>query len=205
VADGKVFIKKDPSQSMELSKLAKMCAADGIELANLTMFKAPFTGPIDAETGQGQVWPDFTFGAHAVEVAVDMETGEVTLLKSAACHDVGRAINHAAVVGQIQGGGAQGLGYALMEDLIVDHGYLKTRTFSEYLIPTITDIPTTQAIVLESGTGKGPFGAKGIGEPSLTPAAPAVANAVADAIGVRIDQLPVTAERVLAAIKTIKK
>jgi len=145
------------------------------------------------------VFPDFTFGAHAIEVAVDTETGEITILKSVGCHDVGRAINPVAVVGQIQGGSAQGIGYALMEEVIVREGVIQTPSLSEYLIPTAMDIPTTQAIILESGSGVGPFGAKGIGEPSLTPAAPAVANAVADALGVRIHDLPLTPEKVLAA------
>ena len=94
----------------------------------------------------------------------------------------------------------QGLGYALMENLIVKDGVIQTPSLSEYLIPTSMDFPTTTVIALESGTGVGPFGAKGIGEPSLTPAAPAVASAVADAIGVRIHELPLTPERVLAAI-----
>jgi CO/xanthine dehydrogenase Mo-binding subunit len=155
---------------------------------------------MDPETGQGDVFPDFTFGAYAVEVAVDTETGEVTVLKAAACHDIGRAINRAAVEGQIAGGGMQGLGYALMENLIVKEGVIQTLSLSEYLIPTSKDFPTTTVIALESGTGVGPFGAKGIGEPSLTPAAPAVASAIADAIGVRIHELPLTPERVLAAI-----
>jgi len=201
IADGRVFVRDRPEEYIELSQAAKMCAADGMELSCLYMFKAPFTEPLNPETGQGQVFPDFTFGAHAVEVAVDTETGEVTILKSVACHDIGRAINPAAAVGQIQGGGTQGLGYALMEEVIVDQGILQTRSLAEYLIPTSCDIPTTKAIIYESGTGKGPFGAKGIGEPSLTPAAPAVANAVADAIGVRIHRLPLTPERVLEAIK----
>lgn len=200
MADGRVFVKNDPSQSIDLAALAKVCAAEGIHLASLAMFKAPFKDPIDPETGQGDVFPDFTFGAYAVEVAVDTETGEVTVLKAVACHDVGRAINRAAVEGQIAGGGMQGLGYALMEDLIVKDGVIQTPSLSEYLIPTSRDFPTTQVIILESGTGVGPFGAKGIGEPSLTPAAPAVASAVADAIGMRIHELPLTPERVLAAI-----
>jgi CO/xanthine dehydrogenase Mo-binding subunit len=190
---------------MSISDLAKLCASEGIPLNNLAEFKAPFTEPPDPETGQGDIWPDFTFGAHAVEVAVDTETGVVTLLKSVACHDIGRAINWTAAEGQIQGGGAQGLGYALMEDVIIDKGILKTRNFSEYLIPTSRDLPTTVPIILESGTGIGPFGAKGIGEPSLTPAAPAVANAVADAIGARVYQLPLTPDRVLEAVDRAKK
>jgi CO/xanthine dehydrogenase Mo-binding subunit len=174
-------------------------------LSNLALFKAPFTDPIDPETGQGDIFPDFTFGAHAVEVAVDTETGEIKLLKSVACHDVGRAINHAAVVGQIQGGGAQGLGYALMEEVRVDEGIIQSASLSEYLIPTSRDIPETQSIVLESGSGVGPFGAKGIGEPALTPAAPAVANAVANALGVRIYDLPLTPEKVLKALERARE
>lgn len=205
LADGKVFVKDNPGESIKLTELISVCASEGIPLANLALFKAPFTDPIDPETGQGQFWPDFTFGAQAVEVAVDTETGEVTLLKSIACHDVGRAINPAAVVGQIQGGATQGLGYALVEDLSVREGKIQAASLSEYLVPTSCDFPTTQAIILESGTGVGPFGAKGIGEPALTPAAPAVANAVANAIGVRIHELPITPERVLKALEEKQK
>lgn len=200
IADGKAFIKNDPSQTLDLVDLVKMCASEGMHLSNLALFKAPFTDPIDTETGQGQVWPDFTFGAFAVEVAVDTETGEVTILKAAACHDIGRAINWAAAEGQIIGGGMQGLGYALMENLIVKEGVIQTPSLSEYLIPTSMDYPDIQAIILESGTGVGPFGAKGIGEPSLTPAAPAVASAIANAVGVSFHEIPITPEKVLAAL-----
>jgi len=205
LAEGRAFVVSDPLRFMELADLAKLCAADGVQLTNLAMFKAPFHDPINPETGQGPVFPDFTFGSYAVEVAVDTETGQITVLKAAASHDIGRAINRAAVEGQIAGGGMQGLGYALMEDLIVKDGVILTPSLSEYLIPTCIDFPTTKVIALESGTGVGPFGAKGIGEPSLTPAAPAVASAVVDAIGVRIHELPLTAERVLAAIDGLKK
>ncbi len=201
LADSRVFVKSDPDRSLPLVDLVRMCAAEGLPLSNLALFKAPFRDPIDLETGQGDVFPDFTFGTFAVEVGVDTETGQVTVLKNVACHDVGRAINPAAVIGQIQGGSYQGLGYALMENLIVENGEIKTPSLSEYLVPTAVDYPTTQVILLESGTGVGPFGAKGIGEPALTPAAPAVANAVADALGVRIYELPLTPERVLAALE----
>ena len=200
MADATVFVKEEPQNSLRLDELAAMCAAEGMSLSNLALFRAPFTARLNPEDLQGDIFPDFTFGAHAVEVAVDTETGEITLLKSVACHDVGRAINPAAVEGQIQGGSAQGLGYALMEEVQVREGIIETPSLSEYLIPTSRDIPITKAIILESGTGVGPFGAKGIGEPSLTPAAPAVANAVANAIGIRIHNLPLTPERVLAAL-----
>ncbi len=205
LADNKVFINSDPQQWLSLAGLSKMCAADGLKLQHLALFAAPFTEKLDPENLQGEIFPDFTFSAHAIEVAVDTKTGEITVLKSVGCHDVGRAINPIAVEGQIQGGSAQGIGYALMEEVQVRDGVTRTPSLSEYLIPTAKDLPTTKAIILESGTGVGPFGAKGIGEPALTPAAPAVANAVANAIGVRIHDLPLTPERVLASLDHVKK
>jgi len=212
LAHGFAFVKADYSgpeleaalsgdgvRSIELAALAKLCAGEGIALSELAQFNAPFVDGLD-ENGQGDIWPDFTFGAQAVEVAVDTQTGQIQLLKSAACHDIGRAINRSAVHGQIAGGSHQGLGYALMEDFRFRDGFIETPSFAEYLIPTTVDLPATKVIILESGTGIGPFGAKGIGEPSLTPAAPAVANAVADAIGARVHDLPLTPERVLDAL-----
>jgi CO/xanthine dehydrogenase Mo-binding subunit len=204
MAGGRVFVKADLSQFVELANLARVCASEGLPLANLALFRAPFTDPINPETGQGRVFPDFTFGAYGVEVAVDTETGDVTVLKAAACHDIGRAINWDAAIGQITGGGMQGLGYALMENLIVKDGVIKTPSLAEYLIPTATDFPATDVIILESGSGVGPFGAKGIGEPSLTPAPSAVASAVSAALGVPIHELPITPERVLEAVTRAK-
>ena len=198
--DLEAALHRGEGRSLPLAELAAQCAALGLPLSELAQFNAPFTDGIDPETGRGDIWPDFTFGAQAVEVAVDVETGEIELLKAAACHDVGRAINPAAVRGQIAGGSHQGLGYALMEEYVVEGGITRTPSLSEYLIPTAPDFPETEAIILESGSGVGPFGAKGIGEPALTPAAPAVANAVADALGVRIHRLPFTPERVLEAV-----
>ena len=191
-------------RSITLSELVKLCAAEGIEMSELAQFNAPFVEGLD-ENGQGDIWPDFTFGAQAVEVAVDTETGQIELLKSSACHDIGRAINRSAAHGQIAGGSHQGLGYALMEDFRFRDGFIQTPSFAEYMIPTTVDLPSTKVIILESGTGIGPFGAKGIGEPSLTPAAPAVANAVADALGVRVYDLPLTPERVLDALDHAKE
>jgi xanthine dehydrogenase molybdenum-binding subunit len=205
LADGRVFVQADPSQFLPLKQLIALCAAEGLPRSNLSLFKAPFTDKLDPETGQGNLFPDYTFGTHAVQVAVDTETGEVKVLKSVGAHDVGRAINPAAVAGQIEGGAAMGLGYALMEDVQIVNGITRAATLAEYLIPTAGDIPETQAIILESGTGKGPFGAKGVGEPALTPVAPAIANAVANAIGARVESLPLTPEKVLAAIDRMKE
>ena len=201
LAESRAFVIDAPDRSMAPKDLIGICAAEGIHRSELAMFRAPFTGEIDPETGQGRVHPDYTFGAHAIEVAVDTETGEVTVMKSIGAHDVGQAINPAAVAGQIEGGAAQGQGYALSEDMIYEEGRLMTPSLSEYLIPTAMDMPEVQSIILESRSGLGPFGAKGIGEPALTPVAPAIANAVADAIGTRVFELPITPERVVAALR----
>ena len=200
-ADSTVFAAGDRDRSISLRELVAICASEGIHRAELAIFRAPFGDKLDPETGQGQVHPDYTFGAHAVEVAVDTETGEVTILKSIGAHDVGQALNPEAVEGQIEGGAAQGHGYALSEELIYEEGRLLTPSLSEYLCPTSMDSPRVQSIILESRSGLGPFGAKGIGEPGHTPAAPAVANAVADAIGVRVFSLPITPEKVCAALE----
>ncbi len=203
-ANSMVFVREQPLTEMTLTDLVATCASEGIHRSELVMFRAPFTDGIDAETGQGRVHPDYAYGAQAVEVAVDTETGEVTVLKSVGAHDVGQAINPDAVEGQIEGGTSQGHGYALSEELIYEKGKLVTPSFSEYLIPTAMDMPRVQSIILESRSGVGPFGAKGIGEPSLTPVAPAIANAVADAIGVRITDLPITPEKVVEALASVE-
>lgn len=200
LADNKVSAVNRPDKTMPFVDLVRLCAAEGIQRSELAMFRAPFTDRLDPATGQGQAFADFTYGAHAVEVAVDTETGEVTVLKSVACHDVGQCINPAAVEGQIEGGAAQGQGYALTEEMIYREGRLMTPSLSEYLIPTAMDVPVIKSIILESRSGVGPFGAKGIGEPALTPVAPAIANAVADAIGRRIHELPITPEKVVRAL-----
>jgi len=202
LADSRLSVVGQPGVKLDLKELVSICASEGIHRSELVIFRAPFTDQIDPETGQGRVHPDYTYGAHAVEVAVDSETGEVSVLKSVGAHDVGKAINPAAVEGQIEGGAAQGQGYALSEEMVYENGMLATPSLSEYLIPTAMDMPTVQSIIFESESGLGPFGAKGIGEPAMTAVAPAIANAVADAIGVRICDLPITPEKIVRALQT---
>ena len=197
----RVFAIDSPDKSMAFIDLVKICAAEGIHRSELAMFRAPFSDHLDPETGQGQAHPDYTYGAHAIEVAVDIETGEVTVLKSIAAHDIGQCINRAAVEGQIEGGAQNGQGYALSEEMLYEEGRLVTPSFSEYLMPTSMDMPKVQSILLESRSGLGPFGAKGVGEPAITAVAPAIANAVADAIGARVHEMPITPERVVMALR----
>lgn len=201
LAFDQAFLVDAPERSMPFVELVKLCASEGIHRSELAMFRAPFTDFLDPETGQGQAHPDYTFGAHAVEVSVDIETGEVRVLKSVGAHDVGQCVNRAAVEGQIEGGAQNGQGYALSEEMLYREGRLVTPSFSEYLTPTSMDMPKVQCIILESRSGIGPFGAKGVGEPALTAVAPAIANAVADAIGVRVFEMPITPERVVRALQ----
>ena len=201
MAFNEVFVVDRPEKTMPLVDLVRICAAEGIHRSELAIFRAPFGDFLDPETGQGQAHPDYAYGAHAVEVSVDVETGEVEVLKSVAAHDVGQCINPAAVEGQIQGGAQNGQGYALSEEMLYEEGRLVTPSFSEYLMPTAMDMPNVECIILESRSGVGPFGAKGIGEPAMTAVAPAIANAVADAIGVRVFEMPITPERVVRALQ----
>lgn len=143
----------------------------------------------------------YVFGAQAVEVEVDETTGQISVLGAWCAHDVGRAINPLAVEGQIQGGFVQGLGYTLSEELVWDGATLINPTMMDYKVPTAMDVPyPITPIIVEDPEPSGPFGAKGIGEPGLVGVAPAIANAVADATGIRLRDLPLTAERLLRAI-----
>ena len=190
----------DDGRSLSLPEVLQQCARVGVPRGLLAVYHAPAGEPVDLATGSGKVFPDYTYGAHAAEVEVDTETGRVRVLGYAAAHDVGRAINPQSVEGQIQGGAVQGLGYGLMEEVIVEDGINLTTSFATYLIPTATDVPDVTPLVVESGEGLGPFNARGIGEPPIGPPAAAIANAVADATGARVGHLPLTAERVARAL-----
>ncbi|MFQ5913533.1 MAG: xanthine dehydrogenase family protein molybdopterin-binding subunit [Nitrospinota bacterium] len=201
--DGRVLVKGFPERGLELSEVIRRMAATGRPLGNLAKWDAPGGEPIDPRTGQGRAFNDYTFGAVGAEVAVDSETGEVSVGRLASCFDVGRAVNRTSVEGQMEGGAYMGLGQSLMEEVILNDGVTQTPNLETYLLPTALDTPDVKAEILESECGLGPFGAKGIGEPSLTPAAAAVALAVADALGMPVRELPITPERVLAALASL--
>jgi CO/xanthine dehydrogenase Mo-binding subunit/aerobic-type carbon monoxide dehydrogenase small subunit (CoxS/CutS family) len=167
----------------------------GYVLAAERSFDPPTT-PLDAD-GQGEPYGLYGFGAHMAEIEVDTKLGTVKVLKITAAHDVGRAINPTLVEGQIEGGVAQGLGLALMEEFVPGRG----ENLHDYLIPTAGDVPPIESILIEEASPAGPFGAKGIGEQALIPTAPAILNAIHDATGARIRRVPATPDRVLAAIR----
>ncbi len=152
----------------------------------------PPTTPLD-ENGQGNPYAVFGFGAQVVELDVDTQTGMITLHSIDAAYDVGRAINPALVEGQIIGGIAQGIGLALMEEYLPG----RNNNFHDYLIPTIGDVPEVRVTLVESGDPLGPYGAKGVGEHSLLPTPPAILNAIRNAIGRPVRQVPATPDRIL--------
>jgi CO/xanthine dehydrogenase Mo-binding subunit len=155
----------------------------------------PPTSPLD-ENGQGSPYAVFGFGAHLAEIEVDLQLGTVRVLGLTAAHDVGRAINPSLVEGQIEGGAAQGLGHALMEEFFPGKG----ENLHDYLIPSAGDMPAVTSILIEDPSPIGPFGAKGIGEQAVIPTAPAILNAIHDATGVRIRRIPATPDRIRAAL-----
>jgi CO/xanthine dehydrogenase Mo-binding subunit len=165
-------------------------------------YRPPKTTPYDPLTGRAE--PNFAYGyvAEAVEVEVDIETGHIRLVRVVCADDVGRAVNPGLVQGQIEGAVVQAQGYALMENLILSEGRIRNPYLSTYLIPTILDVPTeVKSVILEYPDPIGPWGARGMAEMPFLPLAPAIAAAVHDATGVWIDSIPMTPERVVAALR----
>jgi xanthine dehydrogenase molybdenum-binding subunit len=160
----------------------------------------PPTKLVDKDTYKGNISATYGFGSQMAEVEVDTETGQVRVLRLACANDVGRAINPMAVEGQIEGGAQMGLGYALTEEVMVKEGRVLNPDFLDYRLFTSADMPHIETIVIETDDPGGPFGAKGVGEMGGTPTAAAIANAIYDAVGVRLTQPPMTAERVLEAL-----
>ncbi len=150
---------------------------------------------------KGNLSETYAYGSHGVELEVDRETGKVRILKYIAAHDVGRAINPMLLKGQIYGAAIMGVGYALTEELKLEKGEVMNPNFRDYKILTAKDVVPVEPVIIETIDKDGPFGAKGIGEPGCVPTAPAIANAIYDAIGVRINDLPITPEKILAALK----
>lgn len=175
-----------------------------ITLAQIAAASMRFAGQFEPIYGRGRSANRYTspmYTVHLARVAVDPETGEVRVLDYVAIQDVGFAINPAQVEGQIQGGVTQGLGWALFENVIYDeNGQLLTSNLMDYALPHSYDVPNIECVLVEIPSDLGPYGAKGVGEPPVVPVSAAIANAVFDAVGARIAQLPITPERLFQAL-----
>jgi CO/xanthine dehydrogenase Mo-binding subunit len=201
IKDRMVYSVKEPEKKIALGKILR--GGHYEKFGTMIMaeyFYDPDNENLDREY-KGNLSKTYAYGAHGAEVEVDKETGKVKILKYIAAHDVGRAINPMLLEGQIYGAAAMGTGYALTERLILEKGEVMNPNFRDYKLLTAKDVIPIEPVIVETIDADGPYGAKGIGEPGLVPTAPAIANAIYDAIGVRIRDLPMTPERILKAIK----
>jgi xanthine dehydrogenase molybdenum-binding subunit len=203
---GVISVAHDPARSIPLDKVVRRrhFREDGKLVIGEGWYDPP-TKLVDKSTYKGNISAAYGFGAQMAEVEVDVETGLVRVLRLACANDVGRAINPMAVEGQIEGGAQMGLGYALTEELIVEQGRVLNPNLVDYRIFTSADMPELETIIVETDDPGGPFGAKGVGEMGGTPTAAAIANAIYDAVGVRLTEVPMTPERVLAALDQMQE
>jgi len=201
IKDGYIFRNDNPDNKLSYWELAKKVAKKGETLkAEASFF--PHTEKPDPKTGQGEkLYVAYTFVTQIIDVEVDTDTGIVQILNVYTTADIGKAINPQNVEGQIEGGTVQGIGMALMEEQVIKEGITLNPDLTGYLIPTSMDTPQFTTRLVENEDSEGPFGAKGIGEPATIATAPAIANAIYDAIGVRIYDLPITPEKILKALK----
>jgi len=205
VKDKKVFVKGSPAKALSYAEIG---AASFYKNKKPLVAHGYYNGPevskdFDPITYRGYPSPALVFATHIAEVEVDPGTGRVDVIDFVAAHDLGRAINPLLAEGQIEGGVAQGIGWALTEGLKYENGEIINPNFHDYKILTIKDVPKITPILVETIDPNGPFGAKGIGECAMVPTAPAVVNAIYDAVGVRIKDLPATPEKIFNGLKEI--
>jgi len=206
-ADGAIAVRGAPDTALTYAQvLQKFYGAPASVLGRASFSTKPLYDAMDPDTGQSARPTVFwMYAADAAVVDVDPETGEVRLVRLAAAADAGRAINPANCVQQIEGSAVLGIGMALMEEIAFDAGRPLNPTFLDYKLPTTADMPETAAIIVESGHADGPYGAKGVGESATPPVPAAVGNAVLDAVGVQIRDLPIRAEKVYRALRATRE
>ncbi|MHB8763227.1 MAG: xanthine dehydrogenase family protein molybdopterin-binding subunit [Deferrisomatales bacterium] len=199
--NGSVVCREDPSKTLSLEKLLRKAhfASSGNTMFMAANFYEPETDLLAGDF-KGNFSGSYAWGCHGVEVEVDTDTGHVEILRYVAAHDVGKAINPMLLKGQVYGAALMGVGFALTEEMLYDRGKLLNPNFRDYKILTAADTLPVDPVLVETDDPAGPFGAKGIGEPGLVPTAPAIANAIYDAVGVRLKRLPMKPEVVLEAI-----
>jgi xanthine dehydrogenase molybdenum-binding subunit len=209
IANSQFYLKNAPSEPWLKIELGRLLRAihfrdQGTMLATEVFYEPPNELP-DWDKGIGNMSATYAYGTQGVEVEVDTETGEIKIIKMVAAHDVGKVLHPQTLKGQMYGAIAQGLGYALYEQVLTENGRIMNPNFRDYKIPTVQEMDfPIELYFIETHDEFGPFGAKGVGEPGLVPTAPAIANAIYNAVGIRIRDLPITPEKVLDALKQLK-
>jgi len=201
--DKQIYVKGSPKKALSFTQIGAAAYYKKKEpLVAHGYYNGPEVSPeFTPVTYRGYPSPALVFGTHLAEVEVDPATGKVEVLNFVAAHDLGKAINPLLAEGQIEGGAVQGIGWSLMEDLQFDNGKILNPNFHDYKILTIKDVPKITSLLIETNDPNGPFGAKGIGECAMVPTAPAIVNAIYDAVGVRIKDLPASPEKVFIGLK----
>jgi CO/xanthine dehydrogenase Mo-binding subunit len=200
--DRKIQVKNFPQRNVSIGEVAHRSQVVLGQPAIGSASWNPPTVAMDPDTGQGKPFATYVYATQIAEVDVDDETGEVEVLRITAAHDCGTAINPMLVEGQVEGGISMGVGMALQEEMLFDaDGRHINPNLTNYIMPTSLDMPEITVDIVQDFDPTGPFGAKGVGEPTAVPTAAAILNAIHDAVGVRVASLPATSEKVLAAIK----
>ena len=192
---GKFYNIKDSSQFITFSDLTKKCYSENIGLSEMGFFVSPKV-EYNVENGQGEPYYVYSYATAVSEVEVNTATGEVKVHKMTCAHDLGKVINPALASAQVEGGVSQGLGYALMENMVSKEGHLKTLGLATYVIPSTSDFPEVKTIFVEEKSKDGPYGAKGLGEPSIMPVVACIANGVSNAVGHQFEHVPILPERI---------
>jgi 4-hydroxybenzoyl-CoA reductase subunit alpha len=198
-----IYVKGNPEKGMSFKDAIKGYQYDNqpMPIVGRASWFAPSTEPTTLFKEDGNFAPNYSFMAQAAEVDVDLETGQIKLLKMVTAHDCGRAINPMLVEGQLEGSVVGGMGQALYENIIVENGQVMNPSFLDYGFPTFLEMPEIGAIEVETDDPIGPFGAKEAGEGTQLSPAPAIVNAIYDAIGVDFKELPVTPEQILEVLE----
>ncbi|MFC1980382.1 xanthine dehydrogenase family protein molybdopterin-binding subunit, partial [Chloroflexota bacterium] len=203
---GNIFVKNEPNMAVaieEVTGAAYFSSIDGVAEPIIGYSTWVSKAEPVNEDGYGNIAVSYSFAANAIEIEVDPETGRVNITKFVNASDVGKALNIDILEGQLQGAAAQGIGYGLLEDLVYNNktGQPLNPLLIDYKVPTAADLPDMELIIIETIDPESPFGNKGVGEYGLNCVAPAIANAIYDAIGIRINDLPITPEKLLQALK----
>ena len=198
----RISVKGSPERGMTLSEAIKAYQYEDLPMpiVGRGSWMAPATEPTTLLKENGNFSPSYSFMTQAAEVEVDLQTGQVKLVRMVTAHDCGRPINPMLVEGQLEGSVVGGMGQALYEHVIVEKGQVMNPSFLDYGFPTFMEMPEIEAIEVETDDRLGPFGAKESGEGTQVSPAPAILNAIYDAVGVNFTELPVTPEKILEAL-----
>ena len=202
--NGFFYSRKPRSRGVSVAQAVRRLKKQGGSPVGEGFFE-PQLKALDPKTTQGEPMATYAFATQAALVSLDLDSGEVEVLSVVACHDVGRAINPSGVMGQIEGSISMGLGYGLMEEVVLEDGVIRNPRFSQYFIPTSLDMPEIASHLVETVEPSGPFGAKGVAEPALIPTAPAILNAICAASGIRVKDLPAKPEALWALLRSSPK